>query len=86
MKSELYKVIYKMAIYCAAIAGFLSIAAGVVCYILHKNPAVTAAFWWIAIGICAFGVVLMILAIVIAIIFYRRYQKIIPAEQEDIKE
>ena len=75
-----------MAIYCAVIAGCLSIASGVVCYILHRNPAVTANFCWIVIGICAIGVVLMIIAIIVATIFYRRYQKIILAEQEEIKE
>ena len=86
MKSELYKAIYKMSIFCALATGFLVIAAGVVGVFMYQKPSGKDTAFWITIGVALFGVLLLGAAIAVAVTFYRHYQKMLLIEQQESEQ
>lgn len=82
MRSELYKVIYQVAIFCMIATLGLSIGGIVVCNMTAGSVAVGSSAYIISRLIVGLGVVLFIASIVVTIVFYQKYKKQFVADRE----
>lgn len=82
MRSELYKVIYQVAIFCIIATLGLCVGGIVVCKLTAATALPGSSAYIISRLVVALGVVLFLASVIVAIVFYRKHKSQLVLDRE----
>lgn len=86
MKSELYEIIYKVALFCIVASLGLSIGGGGLCWYVFHSVGFSGGQQVAAVVTAVFGAVLFFVSIAVMLYFKKKYKSEVAKERDEIEE